>query len=102
MSKILVSDPIAPEGVELLSAKAEVDVKLGLKPSELLETIGDYDALVVRSETKVTPEVIKAGKLLQVIGRAGIGVDNINLEAATSAGIAVVNAPLGNTVAGVA
>jgi D-3-phosphoglycerate dehydrogenase len=99
MLKVLVTDPIAPEGLELLGSKAEVDVKRGLKPPELIETIKGYDALVVRSETKVTPEVIQAGKNLKVIGRAGIGVDNIDLEAATSAGIAIVNAPIGNTVA---
>ena len=99
MPKVLVSDNIAPEGVELLAAKAEVTVKTGLKPAELLSIIGDYDALVVRSDTKVTPELIAAGPRLQVIARAGIGVDNIDLAAATSAGIAVVNAPIGNTVA---
>lgn len=99
MSKVLVTDSIAPEGLELLSSRAEVSVKRGLKPPELIETIKDYDALVVRSETKVTPEVIQAGKNLRVVARAGIGVDNIDLESATSAGIAVVNAPIGNTVA---
>jgi D-3-phosphoglycerate dehydrogenase len=99
MPKILVTDPIAPEGLELLRCQAEVDVKRGLKPQELVQALGDYDALVVRSETKVTAEAIRAGKRLQVIARAGIGVDNIDLEAATSAGIAVVNAPAGNTVA---
>jgi D-3-phosphoglycerate dehydrogenase len=99
MPKILVADPIAPEGVELLRSQAEVDVRRGLSPPELLKIMGDYDALIVRSETKVTRAVIQAGKRLQVIARAGIGVDNIDLEAATSAGIAVVNAPAGNTVA---
>ena len=99
MAKILVADAVAREGVDLLSSHADVDVKHGLKPLELLEIMGKYDALVVRSETKVTPEVIQAGKHLKVIARAGIGVDNINLEAATSAGVAVVNAPIGNTVA---
>ena len=99
MSRVLVADPIASEGVKLLGTGADVDVKHGLKPPELLEIIGAYDALVVRSETKVTPEVVKAAKNLRVIARAGIGVDNINLEAATGAGIAVVNAPVGNTVA---
>ncbi len=99
MSRVLVADPIASEGVELLGSGADVDVKHGLKPPELLKIIGSYDALVVRSETKVTPEVVKAAKNLRVIARAGIGVDNINLEAATGAGIAVVNAPIGNTVA---
>ena len=99
MPKILVADPIGAEGIELLQAHAEVDVKTGMKPPELLAVIGDYDALVVRSETKATKEVIEAAKKLKVIARAGIGVDNIDLDAATNAGIAVVNAPTGNTVA---
>ncbi len=99
MPKILVSDPIGSEGVALLQSKADVDVKTGMKPPELLSVIGDYDGLVVRSETKVTKEVIETAKKLKVVARAGIGVDNIDLDAATSAGIAVVNAPTGNTVA---
>ena len=99
MPRILVADPIGAEGIELLKSRAEVDVKTGMKPSELLAVIGEYEGLVVRSETKVTKEVIETGKKLQVVGRAGIGVDNIDLDAATSAGIAVVNAPTGNTVA---
>ena len=99
MSKILVSDPIAQEGIDLLGTQAQVDVKLGMKPEELLEVISGYEALVVRSETKVTREVIQAGSALRVVARAGIGVDNIDLTAATGAGIAVVNAPTGNTVA---
>ncbi len=99
MPKILIADPIADEGLELLRRRVGVDVKVGLKLLELLDTVGDYDALVVRSETKVTAEVIKAGNRLRVIARAGIGVDNIDLDAATTAGIAVVNAPTGNTVA---
>ncbi len=99
MPRVLISDPIAPEGVEMLNARAEVKVKTGLNPEELAQTIENYDALVVRSETKVTPSVIEAAQNLKVIGRAGIGVDNIDLPAATSAGIAVVNAPIGNTVA---
>ena len=99
MPKILVADPIANAGVDVLRSQAEVDVKIGLTERELLAVVGEYEALVVRSETKVTAEVIQAGKRLQVIGRAGIGVDNIDLDAATTAGIAVVNAPTGNTVA---
>ena len=99
MARILISDPIATEGVELLKAHAEVDVKLGLMHQQLTEIMGEYEALVVRSETKVTQEIIKAGTKLQVIARAGIGVDNIDLDAATNRGIAVVNAPTGNTVA---
>jgi D-3-phosphoglycerate dehydrogenase len=99
MPRILVSDPVAPEGVELLRTQGEVDVKLRLTPKELISIIGGYDALVVRSETRVTAEVIEAGERLQVIGRAGVGVDNIDLDAATRKGIAVVNAPTGNTIA---
>ena len=99
MPKILVADPIAPEGIDLLKSRAEVDVKRGLKAEELIDVLGDYDALIVRSETKVTGQVIAAGKKLQVIARAGVGVDNIDLEAATGGGIAVVNAPAGNTIA---
>ncbi len=99
MPRILVSDPIAQEGVELLNQHAQVDIKPGLAKDELKRILKDYDALVVRSETKVTADVIEAGTKLQVIGRAGVGVDNIDLEAATRHGIAVVNAPTGNTLA---
>ena len=96
--RILVVDPIAEEGIKALRAEAEVDVRLGLKPDELVALIGDYEGLVVRGETWVSSEVIEAGTRLQVIGRAGIGVDNIDLEAATRRGIVVVNAPAGNVV----
>jgi len=96
--KILVADAIADEGVKALSSEALVDVKLKLRPEELASIIGDYDALVVRSETKVTAEIIKAGKMLQVVGRAGVGVENIDLEAATGQGVVVVNAPAGNII----
>ena len=96
--KVLIADRIAAEGIEILRAHAEVDVKTGLSRDELISIIGDYDALMVRSDTKVTREVIEAGKRLQAIGRAGVGVDNIDVEAATSKGIVVVNAPTGNTI----
>ena len=96
--KVLIADPIAQEGIEALRTHAEVDVRLGLGHDELIAAIGDYDAIVVRSETKVSAEVIEAGQRLQVIGRAGVGVDNIDLEAATRKGIVVVNAPTGNTI----
>jgi D-3-phosphoglycerate dehydrogenase len=96
--KVLVADPISKEGIELLHRQAKVDVKTELSPKELISIIGSYEALVVRSQTKVTAEVIKAGKKLQVIGRAGVGVDNINVEEATKRGIIVVNAPTGNTI----
>jgi D-3-phosphoglycerate dehydrogenase len=96
--KILVADRIADEGIKALRAEATVDVKTGLKPEELKEIIGKYDALVVRSATKATADIIRAGKQLQVIGRAGIGVENIDREAATMQGVVVVNAPAGNIV----
>ena len=96
--KILVADNIAEEGVAALRPEADVEIKLKLKPAELIDIIGGYDALVVRSETKVTAQVIEAGKKLQVIGRAGIGVDNIDVDAATRRGIVVVNAPAGNSI----
>ena len=96
--RILVADPIASEGIDMLRVHAQVDVELRLKPDKLKSIIGDYEALVVRSETKVTAEVIEAGRKLQVIGRAGVGVDNIDVEAATRHGIVVVNAPAGNIV----
>jgi D-3-phosphoglycerate dehydrogenase len=95
--KVLIADPIAEEGIEALRAHAEVDVKLKMGPDELIAAIGDYDAIVVRSETKIPAEAIEAGRKLQVIGRAGVGVDNIDVKAATSKGIMVVNAPTGNT-----
>ena len=97
--KILVADPVAKEGIEALKAQAEVDIKLGLKPEELKSIIGDYEALVVRSETKATADIIQTGKKLQVIARAGVGLDNIDVEAATRQGVVVVNAPTGNTMA---
>jgi len=97
--KVLVADPVAEEGIEALRAEAEVDVKLKLKPEELKSIIGDYEALVVRSETRATADIIEAGRKLQVIARAGVGLDNIDVEAATRRGVVVVNAPTGNTIA---
>lgn len=97
--RILVADPIAPAGLDLLRAEADVDIRPGLSPDELVATIDRYDALVTRSETKATEAVIKAGTKLRVIGRAGVGVDNIDVNAATEAGILVVNVPGANTIA---
>ncbi len=96
--KILVADPIAADGVELLRGAADVDVRIGLAREELIAAIPAYHALVVRSETKVTAEVFAAARQLQAVGRAGVGVDNIDLAAATERGVIVVNAPLGNTI----
>ena len=97
--RVLVTDPIAPEGEAYLREHAAVDVRPGLKLPELLQIVGEYEALVVRSETKVTREVVNAGRQLRVIGRAGVGVDNIDVDAATARGVVVVNAPAGNTIA---
>jgi D-3-phosphoglycerate dehydrogenase len=97
--RILVAEPLAREGIDLLGAHHEVDDRPGLSRDELCAAIGDYDALVVRSQVQVDRELIAAGRRLVVIGRAGVGVDNVDLEAATQAGITVVNAPTGNTIA---
>ena len=97
--KVLISEKLAEPGVELLKKEFDVDVIIGLSPQELLEKIGEYDGLIIRSATKVTAEVIKAADNLKAIGRAGIGVDNIDIEAATGRGILVANAPESNTVA---
>jgi D-3-phosphoglycerate dehydrogenase len=97
--RILVAEPLAPEGLALLRSHHEVDERIGLPREELATILPDYDALVVRSQVKVDAELIDAGTRLVVIGRAGVGVDNVDLEAATRAGITVVNAPTGNTIA---
>jgi D-3-phosphoglycerate dehydrogenase len=97
--RILVAEPLAREGIDLLGAHHEVDDRPGLSRDELCAAIGDYDALVVRSQVQVDRELIAAGRRLVVIGRAGVGVDNVDLEAATQAGITVVNTPTGNTIA---
>jgi D-3-phosphoglycerate dehydrogenase len=99
MYRILVSDRVAADGVNLLKEHADVDVRTGMTPAELAQVIGAYDALVVRSATKVTADVIEAATNLKVIGRAGVGVDNIDVEAATRHGIVVANAPEAITVA---
>lgn len=97
--KVLVASNIAKEAVELLKAEGmEVDVRADISEEELKEIIKDYDALIVRSKPKVTREVIERGEKLKIIGRAGVGVDNIDVDAATERGIIVVNAPGGNTV----
>jgi D-3-phosphoglycerate dehydrogenase len=97
--RILVSDPLAEDGLELLRSEFQVEVKTDLPEEELINIIGDYDALLVRSGTEVTAKVIEAGKKLRFIGRAGAGVDNIDMDAATRRGIIVANAPEGNTLA---
>src|SRR6202795_3444103 len=98
--KILIADPISKRGVELLRANPafQVDENTGLKEEQLLPIIGEYDALIVRSQTKVTKRVIEAAKKLRVVGRAGVGVDNVDVDAATRRGIIVMNTPGGNTI----
>ncbi len=96
--KILVAEPLARQGLDILRAHHDVDERTGLSPAELAEVIGDYDALLVRSQVKVTADILARATRLIVIGRAGVGVDNVDLDAATRAGIVVVNAPTGNTV----
>jgi D-3-phosphoglycerate dehydrogenase len=99
--RVLVTDEIDPEGLQLLQAQPElrVDEVPTLPKQELLARIGEYDAIVGRSATRISEEVLRAAKRLKVVGRAGVGVDNIALDAATALGIAVINAPAGNTVA---
>ncbi|MDD1678489.1 MAG: phosphoglycerate dehydrogenase [Methanomicrobiales archaeon] len=99
MYRILVSDPVAEEGLALLREHFIVDVRTELTEDQLVDSIGEYDALVVRSGTQVTGRIIEAGHRLKIIGRAGTGVDNIEVESATRRGIPVVNAPEGNTLA---
>jgi D-3-phosphoglycerate dehydrogenase len=98
--KILVSDSLAEQGIEVIKQQGdfEVDVKTKLSPEELIHAIPEYDALIVRSQTKVTEKVVGAGKKLKVVGRAGVGLDNIDIQAATKHGVVVLNAPGGNTI----
>lgn len=99
MPKVLISDKLSPRAAEIFRERGvDVDVKVGLSPEELIEIIGDYDGLAVRSATKATAEIIEAATNLLVIGRAGIGVDNIDIPAATSRGIVVMNTPFGNSI----
>src|SRR5699024_8035170 len=97
--RVLISDPLSEDGIYPLTeaGNIEVDMITDLTPDQLIEKIVDYDALLVRSQTKVTREIIESAKKLKIIGRAGVGVDNIDLEAATENGVIVVNAPDGNT-----
>lgn len=98
--RVLVSDNLAPSGIEKLRSapQLQVDVKTGLSPEELRQVIGEYDALVIRSATKVTEEIIEHAGNLKVVARAGIGLDNVNIPAASKRGIVVMNAPEGNVV----
>lgn len=96
--KVLITDGLEKAGQEILAKVAQVDNKKDISPEELLQVIGGYDAVIVRGRTKLTPDVFVAAKKLKVAGRAGVGVDNINLPAAKEHGIMVVNSPLATTV----
>jgi len=99
MPKVLIADKLSAQAIDVFKQRGvEADVKTGLSPEEILKIIGEYDGLAVRSATKATPELIKAGKKLKVIGRAGIGVDNVDIPAATAHGVVVMNTPFGNSV----
>ena len=97
--RVLVAEAVAQEGIDLLAARHEVDTRVGCSREQLAALLPDYDALIVRSQVEVDADLIAAGTRLIVIGRAGVGVDNVDLDAATRAGITVVNAPTGNTIA---
>ncbi len=100
MARVLVSDKLSDQGLAILKAGKglEIDVKTGLPPEEIVKIIGGYDAWIVRSATKCTPELIAAADQLKIIARAGIGVDNVDLPAATKKGVVVMNTPSGNAV----
>ena len=99
MPKVLISDKLSPRAADILSERGvEVDVKPGLAPEELAAIIGDYDGLAIRSATKVTEDILAAATNLKVVGRAGIGVDNVDIPAATARGVVVMNTPFGNAV----
>ena len=99
MTKVLVSDPIDQAGLDILNQVAQVDQQIGLREDELVGIIGEYDGLMIRSGTQVTAKVIAAASRLKIIGRAGVGVDNVDVPAATQRGVLVVNSPEGNTIA---
>jgi len=99
MTKVLISDKLAPAAANIFrEAGIDVDVKVGLKPEELAEIIDQYDGLAIRSATKVTADILAKATRLKVVGRAGIGVDNVDIPAATAAGVVVMNTPFGNAV----
>ncbi|HTP85046.1 MAG TPA: phosphoglycerate dehydrogenase [Alphaproteobacteria bacterium] len=99
MPKVLIADSLSPAAVAIFKSRGiECDVKTGLKPDELKAIIGNYDGLAVRSATKVTADVLKEARHLKVVGRAGIGVDNVDIPAATARGVVVMNTPFGNSI----
>src|SRR6202043_4279860 len=99
MPKVLIADKLSPAAVAIFKERGvDADVKTGLSKDELLALLDQYDGIAIRSATKITADVIKAAKRLKVVGRAGIGVDNVDTPAATAAGIIVMNTPFGNSI----
>ena len=99
MPKVLISDKLSPRAATIFEEHGiDVDVKLGLLPEQLKAIIADYDGLAIRSATKVTADILNAATNLKVVGRAGIGVDNVDIAAATKRGVIVMNTPYGNAV----
>ncbi|MDP1985660.1 NAD(P)-dependent oxidoreductase, partial [Phenylobacterium sp.] len=99
MPRVLIADKLSPAAIEIFKQRGvDADVKTGLSKDELLKIIADYDGLAVRSATKADKDVIAAARNMKVIGRAGIGVDNVDIPAATAAGIVVMNTPFGNSI----
>ena len=98
MQRVLIADSLAPAGVEVLRQSAEVDELRDADRPRLTELIADYDAVIVRSGTQITREVLEGGDRLKVVGRAGVGVDNIDIAAATQRGVLVINAPTANSL----
>lgn len=99
MPKVLISDKLSPAAIQIFKDRGiDTDVKVGLAPDELKAIIGEYDGLAIRSNTKVTADILAAATNLKVVGRAGIGVDNVDVPAATARGVAVMNTPFGNSV----
>ncbi|HJW40970.1 MAG TPA: hypothetical protein VJ476_07050, partial [Rhizomicrobium sp.] len=99
MPKVLIADKLSPAAVAIFRERGvEADVKTGLSKDELLKIVGEYDGIAIRSATKITADVIKVATKLKVVGRAGIGVDNVDIPAATAAGVIVMNTPFGNSI----
>ena len=99
MPKVLIADKLSPAAVAIFRERGvDADVKTGLTKEELIKIVDQYDGIAIRSATKLTADVLKAAKNLKVVGRAGIGVDNVDIPAATAAGVIVMNTPFGNSI----
>ena len=99
MPKVLIADKLSPAAVAIFKERGvDADVKTGLSKEELIKIVDQYDGIAIRSATKLTADVLKHAKHLKVVGRAGIGVDNVDIPAATAAGVIVMNTPIGNSI----